>query len=154
MGHWKNRCIQTPQRILMDLCVKQAPVLSKWYWIIPWPLAYNRLELDCIRKIIYFWYTFGWKWSFRDCLGSWNSCSYDVIGRADRFGFQNFCSPAIQIYWACAWRDVMLNISFWQNGCLSNFAILYDLCIDSAYAGKSTCTTAFAETIWCFVYTI
>ena len=34
--------------------------------------------------------------SFRDYLGLSNSCSYDfddVIGRADRFGFQNFCSP-------------------------------------------------------------
>ena len=62
MGHWKNRWIQTPQRILMDPCIKQAPVLSKRFWIIPWPLAHNRLELDCIRKIINFWYTFGWKW--------------------------------------------------------------------------------------------
>ena len=62
MGYWKYRWIQTPQRILMDPCIKQAPVLSKWFWIIPWPLAYNRLELDCIRKIINFWYTFGWKW--------------------------------------------------------------------------------------------
>ena len=62
MGHWKNRWIQTPQRILMDPCIKQAPVLSKRFWIIPWLLAYNRLELDCIRKIINFWYTFGWKW--------------------------------------------------------------------------------------------
>ena len=31
--------------------------------------------------------------SFHDYLGLSNSCSYDVIGRADRFGFQNFCSP-------------------------------------------------------------
>ena len=31
--------------------------------------------------------------SFRDYLGLLNACSYDVIGRADRFGFQNFCSP-------------------------------------------------------------
>ena len=62
MGHWKNRWIQTPQRILMDPCIKLAPVLSKRFWIILWPLAYNRLELDCIRKIINFWYTFGWKW--------------------------------------------------------------------------------------------
>ena len=62
MGHWKNRWIQTPQRILMDPCIKQAPVWSKWFWIILWPLAYNRLELDSIRKIINFWYTFGWKW--------------------------------------------------------------------------------------------
>ena len=65
MGHWKNRChrwIQTPQRILMDPCIKQVPVLSKRFWIIPWPLAYNRLELHCVRKIINFWYTFGWKW--------------------------------------------------------------------------------------------
>ena len=62
MGQWKNRWIQTPQRILMDPCIKQAPVWSKWFWIILWPLAYNRLELDSIRKIINFWYTFGWKW--------------------------------------------------------------------------------------------
>ena len=62
MGHWKNRWIQTPQRVLMDPCIKQAPVLSKRIWIIPWLLAYNRLELNCIRKIINFWYTFGWKW--------------------------------------------------------------------------------------------
>ena len=34
---------------------------------------------------------------------------------------------------------------FWQNGYLSNLAVLYDLCIDNAYAGKSTCTTAFGE---------
>ena len=71
MGHWKNRWIQTPRRILMDPCIKQAPVLSKWFWIILWPLAYNRLELDSIRKIINFWYTFGWKWrvfvTFWDC---------------------------------------------------------------------------------------
>ena len=95
LGHWKNGWIQTPQRILMDPCIKQAPVLSKQFWIILWLLAYHRL--DCIRKIINFWYTFGWKWwviSFRDYLG----CSYDVddvIDRADRFGFQNFCSPAL-----------------------------------------------------------
>ena len=62
LSHWKNRWIQTPQWILMDPCIKQAPVLSKRFWIIPWPLAYSRLELDCIRKIINFWYTFGWKW--------------------------------------------------------------------------------------------
>ena len=33
---------------------------------------------------------------FHDYLGLSNSCSYDVddvIGRVDRFGFQNFCSP-------------------------------------------------------------
>ena len=71
MGHWKNRWIQTPRRILMDPCIKQAPVWSKWFWIILWPLAYNRLELDSTRKIINFWYTFGWKWrvfvTFWDC---------------------------------------------------------------------------------------
>ena len=38
--------------------------------------------------------------SFRDYLELSNSCSYDVddvIGRADRFGFQNFCSPDVKI---------------------------------------------------------
>ena len=33
--------------------------------------------------------------SFHDYLGLSNSCSYDIIGRADRFGFQNFCSPGL-----------------------------------------------------------
>ena len=33
--------------------------------------------------------------SFHDYLGFSNSCSYDVIGRADQFGFQNFCSPGL-----------------------------------------------------------
>ena len=35
-----------------------------------------------------------------------------------------------------------------------NLAILYDMCIDSAYAGNSTCITACAETIQYFAYTI
>ena len=35
-----------------------------------------------------------------------------------------------------------------------NLVILYDMCIDSAYAGNSTCTTACAETIQYFAYTI
>ena len=35
-----------------------------------------------------------------------------------------------------------------------NLAVLYDMCIDSAYAGNSTCTTACAETIQYFAYTI
>ena len=34
-----------------------------------------------------------WVISFRDYLGLLNACSYDVIGRVDRFGFQDFCSP-------------------------------------------------------------
>ena len=38
-------------------------------------------------------------------------------------------------------------ITFKQNGCLSNFAILCDMCIDIAYTGNAACTTAFAETI-------
>ena len=47
--------------------------------------------------------TLGWKWwviGFRDYLGLSNPCSYDindVIGRADRFGFQNFCSPGMNV---------------------------------------------------------
>ena len=35
-----------------------------------------------------------------------------------------------------------------------NLAILYDMCIDSAYAGNSTCITACAETIQYFAYAI
>ena len=109
-GTWKNGWIQTPQWILMDPCIKQAPVLSKQFWIIPWPLAYH--SLDSITKIINCWYTFGWKWwviSFPDCLGLSNASSYDVIYRVDRFGFKKFCSPAfyhiaINI-WAATWQN-------------------------------------------------
>ena len=39
--------------------------------------------------------------SFCDYLGLSNSCSYDVddvIGRVDRFGFQNFCSPGLMYH--------------------------------------------------------
>ena len=35
-----------------------------------------------------------------------------------------------------------------------NLAILYDMCIDSAYLGNSTCTRACAKTIHYFAYTI
>ena len=52
-------------------------------------------RLQSIRKIIYFWCTFGWKCWVIYCWGLLNACSYDVddvIGRVDRFGFQNFCS--------------------------------------------------------------
>ena len=28
-------------------------------------------------------------------MGLSDACSYDVIGRVDRFGFQNFCSPGL-----------------------------------------------------------
>ena len=38
-------------------------------------------------------------------------------------------------------------LTFYQNGCLSNLTIMHDICIDSAYAGNSTRTTAFAEII-------
>ena len=34
----------------MDPCIKQAPVLSKPFWIIPWPPAYHRL--DCMYIIL------------------------------------------------------------------------------------------------------
>ena len=47
--------------------------------------------------------------SFRDYLGLSNSCSYnvdDVIGRADRFGFQNFCSPGQMIWLFCPRADM------------------------------------------------
>ena len=45
-------------------------------------------------------------------------------------------------------------ITLQQNGCLSNLAIFCGMCIDSAYMGNSTCTTACAETIQYFAYTI
>ena len=35
-----------------------------------------------------------------------------------------------------------------------NLAILYDMCIDSAYPGNSTCTTACVKTIQYVAYTI
>ena len=35
--------------------------------------------------------------SFCDYLGLSNACLYEVIGRADQFEFQNFCSPGVHI---------------------------------------------------------
>ena len=60
---------------------------------------------------------------------------------------------------ACIWSMCMKRchakkIPFEQIGCLSNLAILFDMCIDSAYAGNSTCTTACAKTIQYFAYTM
>ena len=55
-------------------------------------------RLQSIRK----W----WVISFRDYLGLSDSCSYDVddvIGRADRFGFQNFCSPGDKYHNLMSW---------------------------------------------------
>ena len=59
--------------------------------------------------------------SFRDYLGLSNLCSYDVddvIGRADRFGFQNFCSPAA--------RSLRTFNSMCTPLCLLNFIEDYD----------------------------
>ena len=45
--------------------------------------------------------------SFRDYLGLSKACSYDIddiIGRADRFGFQNFCSPELYNKMGCVKR--------------------------------------------------
>ena len=46
---------------------------------------------------------------------------------------------------ACAWRGVMQKITFWQNGCLSNLAILHDTCTDTVV---HMWETQLAETIW------
>ena len=51
--------------------------------------------------------------SFRDYLWLSNSCSYDVddvIGRADRSEFQNFCSPdqVIYIMYPICMPDIMI----------------------------------------------
>ena len=80
----------------MDPCIKQAPVLSKRFRIIP---CLQQVGVGLYQKnnqfLIHFWMKMK---SFRDYLGLSNSCSYDVddvIGRADRFGFQNFCSPGL-----------------------------------------------------------
>ena len=47
--------------------------------------------------------------SFRDYLGLSDACSYDVIGRADRFGFQNFCSPVLRHTegWEIPWSQTV-----------------------------------------------
>ena len=75
----------------MDPCIKQA--------ILDYLLTacLQQVGVGLYQKnnqfLIHFWMKMK---SFRDYLGLSNSCSYDVddvIGRADRFGFQNFCSP-------------------------------------------------------------
>ena len=68
-------------------------------------------RLQSIRKIINFCYTFGWKWwviSFRDYLGLSDACSDDVIIRADRFGFQNFCIPELTVVVFFSWPRAMI----------------------------------------------
>ena len=78
--------------------------------------------------LIHFWMKMK---SFRDYLGLSNSCLYnvdDVIGRADRFEFQNFCSP--DPFSAVRWfslprktRNIFLNLKSTHglklNKCLS-----------------------------------
>ena len=128
LGHWKNRWIQTPQRILMDPCIKQALVLSKRFWIIPWPLAYNRLELDCIRKIINFWYTFGWKWrvfvTIYDCRTRVRMTSMtSSVGRTD-LNFKISVALVWNLLYVSLWVSYMflcplpIRLS-WQINCLN-----------------------------------
>ena len=70
MGHWKNRWIQTPQRILMDPCLKQA--------ILDYPLTacLQQVGVGLYQKnnqfLIHFWMKMK---SFCDYLGLSNSCS-------------------------------------------------------------------------------
>ena len=117
MGYWKYRWIQTPQRILMDPCIKQAPVLSKWFWIIPWPLAYNRLELDCIRKIINFWYTFGWKW--RVFVTIWDCRTHvrmtSMTSSVERTDLDFKISVALQQSISSTWREFWGMILQWAS---------------------------------------
>ena len=60
--------------------------------------------------------------SFHDYLGLSNSCSDDVddvIGRADRFGFQNFCSPdpKYDLHPSNSFQDIRQN--HWTMKCRS-----------------------------------
>ena len=86
----------------MDPCIKQAPVLIKQA-ILDYPLTacLQQVGVGLYQKnnqfLIHFWMKMK---SFRDYLWLSNSCSYDVddvIGRVDRFEFQNFCSPEWKI---------------------------------------------------------
>ena len=77
----------------MDPCIKHLSVASDY----PLTACLQQVGVGLYQKnnpfLIHFWMKMK---SSRDYLGLSNSCSYnvdDVIGRADRFGFQNFCSP-------------------------------------------------------------
>ena len=64
--------------------------------------------------------------SFRDYLGLSNSCSYDiddVISRADRFGFQNFCSP-VHNYAAFLFLTCMLLYAESGSVVISNYHMI------------------------------
>ena len=50
-GLLKNGWIQTPQKILKVPWIKQALVLSKRFWIIPWQLAYHRLVYNLVGDV-------------------------------------------------------------------------------------------------------
>ena len=114
IGYVRHLSMQKVNLNLAWRCVKWHKIKSKQtleilcqtlktrFGLFPIPLCFGPIQrLQSIRKIINFWYTFGWKWwviSFHDYLGLSNACSYDVddvIGRAAPFGFQNFCSPGI-----------------------------------------------------------
>ena len=84
----------------MDPCIKHLSVASDFGLSLDrllttgWSWTYQKNN----PFLIHFWMKMK---SSRDYLGLSNSCLYnvdDVIGRADRFGFQNFCSPAMHIY--------------------------------------------------------
>ena len=61
--------------------------------------------------------------SFCDYLGLSNSCSYDVddvIDRADRFGFQNFCSPDQRYQSDCAEKAQISQVKMMCKKCSEN----------------------------------
>ena len=56
----KANILSSPQSYghLSWTSIKQPPVLSKWFWIIPWPLA--KYRFDCIYECL----RLGGKWKF------------------------------------------------------------------------------------------
>ena len=92
--------------------------------------------------------------SFRDYLGLSNSCSYDVddvIGRADRFGFQNFCSPDLKICILFFQNPEIIFYHFLRIFNLDIFrALILQICIWSMYLVSATPPTVFGESFWNF----
>ena len=129
-----------------------------------------------LEKIINFWYTFGWKWwviSFRDYLGLSDACSYDVIDRAGRFGFQNFFSPdwdcyncpSVHAFWSTGmtfwttWTVMcsVLNMTFWTTWTAISTALCMSFWSSGTVKHAGVCMTFWStetviSTVPCMLY--
>ena len=84
-------------------------------------------------------------------MGLSDACSCDVIGRVDRFGFQNFCSPGLKICILFFQNPEIIFYHFLRIFNLDIFrALILQICIWSMYLVSATPPTVFGESFWNF----